>query len=37
MSESFFVTPQMLRTKHPALYAMLAGYYGQDPASFNPG
>ena len=37
LSESFFVTPQPLRAKHSVLYAMLAGYYGQDPASFNPG
>jgi MtfA peptidase len=32
-SESFFVTPQLLEQERPALYALLAGYYRQDPAS----
>jgi MtfA peptidase len=32
-SECFFVTPQLLRDERPALYALLAGYYEQDPAS----
>jgi Mlc titration factor MtfA (ptsG expression regulator) len=31
-SEAFFVTPQDMRAEHPALYEMLAGFYGQDPA-----
>jgi Mlc titration factor MtfA (ptsG expression regulator) len=32
-SESFFVTPQLLLQERPALYALLAGYYRQDPAA----
>jgi hypothetical protein len=32
-SESFFVTPQVLRDERPQLYTLLAGYYRQDPAS----
>jgi len=31
--ESFFVTPAEMRIEHPALYAMLAGYFRQDPAA----
>jgi Mlc titration factor MtfA (ptsG expression regulator) len=31
-SEAFFVAPPELRDAHPALYALLAGYYRQDPA-----
>lgn len=31
-SEVFFVDPTALRDEHPALYALLAGYYRQDPA-----
>ncbi len=31
-SEAFFVAPQAMRAEHPALYALLAGYYRQDPA-----
>jgi Mlc titration factor MtfA (ptsG expression regulator) len=31
-SEAFFVAPQHMRGEHPALYALLAGYYRQDPA-----
>ena len=31
--EAFFVTPPELRAEHPALYALLAGYYQQDPAA----
>ncbi|HNF92974.1 MAG TPA: zinc-dependent peptidase, partial [Accumulibacter sp.] len=33
MSEAFFETPALLRTEYPALYAQLAGFYRQDPAS----
>ena len=36
-SESFFVTPQSLRDERPALYALLAGYYKQDPATARGG
>ncbi len=32
-SESFFVTPEAVLGTHPALYALLAGYYRQDPAA----
>lgn len=32
-SESFFVDADVLREAHPALYALLAGYYRQDPAA----
>ena len=32
-SELFFVGPQDLRSEHPALYAMLARFYRQDPAT----
>ena len=32
-SEVFFVAPGELRLEHPDLYAMLAGYYKQDPAA----
>jgi Mlc titration factor MtfA (ptsG expression regulator) len=32
-SETFFVAPLDLRTEHPALYALLAGVYRQDPAA----
>ncbi len=31
-SESFFVTPKAMRDEHAALYALLSGYYKQDPA-----
>ncbi|MFT3955395.1 MAG: zinc-dependent peptidase [Piscinibacter sp.] len=31
-SEVFFVDPSALRAGHPELYALLAGYYRQDPA-----
>ena len=31
-SEAFFVAPRELRGERPALYALLAGYYRQDPA-----
>ena len=33
-SETFFVAPLDLRDEHPDLYELLAGFYGQDPASF---
>jgi len=32
-SEVFFVAPQEMRVEHPELYALLAGYYRQDPAA----
>ena len=32
-SEAFFVAAPELRDEHPALYALLAGYYLQDPAA----
>jgi Mlc titration factor MtfA (ptsG expression regulator) len=32
-SETFFVAPLDLRAEHPALYELLAGFYGQDPAA----
>jgi len=32
-SEAFFVAPQDMRDEHAALYALLAGYYRQDPAA----
>ena len=32
-SEAFFVAPQDMRTEHPALYELLAGYYRQNPAA----
>jgi MtfA peptidase len=31
-SESFFVAPRDLMDEHPALYALLARFYRQDPA-----
>lgn len=33
VSESFFVDPVPLQAGHPALYALLARYYRQDPAT----
>jgi Mlc titration factor MtfA (ptsG expression regulator) len=30
--EAFFVAPQAMRDEHPQLYALFAGYFGQDPA-----
>lgn len=35
--EAFFVTPQPLRADHPGLYALLANYFGQDPAQAGSG
>lgn len=32
-TEAFFVTAPALRDEHPALYALLAGYFRQDPAA----
>ncbi len=32
-SEAFFVSPRDLHAEHPALYALLAQFYAQDPAS----
>ncbi|MFO1220989.1 MAG: M90 family metallopeptidase [Burkholderiaceae bacterium] len=31
--EAFFVAPQPMRAEHPALYALFAAYFGQDPAA----
>ena len=31
-AEAFFVAPQGLHAEHPALYALLRGYFRQDPA-----
>ncbi len=31
-SEAFFVAPDAMRAEHPALYALFARYYRQDPA-----
>ena len=35
-SEVFFVAPQQLRTEHPAVYGLLAGFFRQDPAAYAP-
>jgi Mlc titration factor MtfA (ptsG expression regulator) len=35
-TESFFVDPLRVRAEHAALYALLASYYGQDPAEDTP-
>lgn len=35
-TEYFFEKPQAVKRKHPELYAELADYYGQDPASWAP-
>jgi Mlc titration factor MtfA (ptsG expression regulator) len=32
VAEAFFVAPDLLTEHEPALYALLAGYFGQDPA-----
>ncbi len=32
-AEAFFVAPQALREEQPALYALFAGYFRQDPAA----
>ncbi len=31
--EAFFVAPAAMRAEHPALYALFAGYFRQDPAA----
>ncbi|MFG5408524.1 M90 family metallopeptidase [Piscinibacter sakaiensis] len=36
-SEAFFVNPLALRDAHPRLYALLQGYYRQDPAAGTDG
>ena len=33
VTETFFERPLALRADHPALYALLQGFYGQDPAA----
>ncbi|RZS58335.1 zinc-dependent peptidase [Sphaerotilus mobilis] len=35
-SEAFFVAPERLLDHEPALYALLSGYYRQDPAALAP-
>ncbi len=35
-SEAFFVSPQPLRDQHPRLYALLQGFYRQNPAAETP-
>ena len=35
-SEAFFVSPEALRAEDPALYALLARFYLQDPAAARP-
>jgi Mlc titration factor MtfA (ptsG expression regulator) len=35
VTEAFFETPRALKTRHPALYQELAGFYRQDPASLG--
>ena len=32
-AEAFFVASKAMRAEHPALYALLADYFKQDPAS----
>jgi Mlc titration factor MtfA (ptsG expression regulator) len=34
--EAFFVASSDMRDEHPALYAVFAGYFQQDPAAFSP-
>jgi Mlc titration factor MtfA (ptsG expression regulator) len=34
-SEGFFVTPEAMLAEHPAMYRMLARFYGQDPARYD--
>jgi len=36
VTEAFFERPHSLRRRHPELYASLASFYRQDPASFTP-
>lgn len=33
--EAFFEIPQEVRRRHPAIYSILAGYFGQDPAAWD--
>lgn len=33
--EAFFVAPAAMRDEHPALYALFAGYFQQDPATLE--
>jgi Mlc titration factor MtfA (ptsG expression regulator) len=33
VTEAFFEKPERLRKRHPAMYAELAAFYGQDPAA----
>ena len=35
-SEAFFVSPEAMQRKHPALYGVLCRYYLQDPAADKP-
>jgi Mlc titration factor MtfA (ptsG expression regulator) len=34
-TETFFERPLAMRAKQPALYAQLAAFYHQDPASYS--
>lgn len=33
--EAFFEVPQLVRRRHREVYAMLSGYFGQDPAAWD--
>ena len=33
VAEAFFVNGQALQAEHPRLYALLSGYFQQDPAA----
>ncbi len=33
--EAFFEVPQRVRRRHPEVYAILSGYFGQDPAAWD--
>ncbi len=35
-SEAFFVAPRDFKAEHPALYALLSGFFQQDPAALQP-
>ncbi len=36
VSEAFFVASRALREDYPAVYRLLASYFGEDPATFEP-
>ena len=33
--EAFFEIPQEVRRRHPTIYSLLSGYFGQDPAAWD--